>query len=225
MVSNDAKETIRKGDASYNLKNYEEALNSYDKAIEILPDYPDAWIRKGNVFYHLQKYDEALECYDKAIQIDPKNAHAFVRKGNVFYHFKKYDEALECYDKAIQIDPKNTEALVGKAVAIDDKSSSKYFRSAPSSKYFSMVEEFVYQHDYLAMLIIVGGYVRQKMVNELTIEKILEKDNHLYLLQGFNQFVREILITMNKYSKDNQRTLALSSRIQTAFKTCKTLVS
>jgi hypothetical protein len=116
-----------------------------------------------------------------------------------------------------QFDKKNLNNLV---IKYDD-----FFRSAPSSKYFSMVEEFVYQHDYLAMLIIVGGYVRQKMVNELTIEKILEKDNHLYLLQGFNQFVREILIIMNKYSKDNQRTLALSSRIQTAFKTCKTLVS
>jgi hypothetical protein len=88
-----------------------------------------------------------------------------------------------------------------------------------------MVEQFVYEYDYLALLIIVGGGIRQKMVNDLTIENILEKDNHLYLLQGFNQFVREILIITNNYSKDNQRTSALSSRIQTAFKTCKTLLS
>jgi hypothetical protein len=116
-----------------------------------------------------------------------------------------------------QFDKKNLNILV---IKYDD-----FFRSALPSKYFGMVEQFVYQHDYLAMLIIVGGYVRQNMVNDLTIENMLEKDHHLYVLQGFNQFVREILIITNKYSRDNQRTLALSSRIQTAFKTCKTLLS
>jgi hypothetical protein len=112
-----------------------------------------------------------------------------------------------------QFDKKNLNILVIKA--------NDFFRSASSSKYFRMVEQFVYEHDYLAMLIIVWGYVRQKMVNDLTIENILEKDNHLYLLQGFNQFVRDT----NNYSRDNQRTLSLSSRIQATFKTCKTLLS
>jgi len=116
-----------------------------------------------------------------------------------------------------QFDRTNLNILV---IKYDD-----FFTSAPPSKYFGMVEQFVYEYDYLAVLIIVGGYVRQKMVNDLTIENILEKDNHLYLLQGFHQLVREILIITNKYSKDKQRTLALSSRIQTAFKTCKTLLS
>ena len=116
-----------------------------------------------------------------------------------------------------QFDKENLNILV---IKYDD-----FFSSRSPSKYFGLVQQFVYEYDYLAILIIVAGYVRQKMVNELTNENILEKDNHLYLLQGFNQFVREILIITNKHCKDSKRTLALSSRIQTAFKTCKTILS
>jgi hypothetical protein len=121
-------------------------------------------------------------------------------------------------NKKGQFDRKNLNILVIK----DDH----FFGTAVSiPKYFGMVEQFVYERDYLAMLIIVGGHARQKMVNDLAIENIFKRDNHLYLLQGINQSVREILIVTNNYSLDNQRTLDLSSRIQTAFKTCQTLLS
>lgn len=71
-------------------------------------------------------------------------------------------------DKKGQFDRKNLNILVIK----DDH----FFNTALSiPKYFGMVEQFVYERDYLAMLIIVGGHVRQKMVNDRTIENIFER--------------------------------------------------
>ncbi|MGB7954704.1 MAG: hypothetical protein WCF23_12065 [Candidatus Nitrosopolaris sp.] len=49
------------------------------------------------------------------------------------------------------------------------------------SSHIDMLEQFVFDHDYLALLIIVGGHVRQKMVEELTLEKIKDEENHLYV--------------------------------------------
>ena len=52
------------------LGKYDEAIQCYDKAIEIDANYADAWNNKGNALDNLGKYDEAIQCYDSAIEID-----------------------------------------------------------------------------------------------------------------------------------------------------------
>ncbi|MBC6424372.1 MAG: tetratricopeptide repeat protein, partial [Hormoscilla sp. SP12CHS1] len=51
------------------LSRYDEAIASYDKAIEIKPDDYEAWNNRGKALYQLSRYDEALASYDKAIEI------------------------------------------------------------------------------------------------------------------------------------------------------------
>ncbi len=40
---------------------YDEAIKTFDKAIELNPEDADAWYNKGLVLYHQGKYDEAIE--------------------------------------------------------------------------------------------------------------------------------------------------------------------
>ncbi|MBA7712318.1 hypothetical protein ES703_121292 [subsurface metagenome] len=51
----------------------EEALESYDKAIEINPDYELAWYNRGVSLEQLDRDEEALESYDRVIKINPEN--------------------------------------------------------------------------------------------------------------------------------------------------------
>jgi tetratricopeptide (TPR) repeat protein len=88
-----------------NLRKYNEAIECYDKALEIDPKYVYALNNKGLALDNLRKYNEAIECYDKALKIDPKYAWAWLNKGLALGNLKKYKEAIECYDKAIEIDP------------------------------------------------------------------------------------------------------------------------
>jgi len=53
------------------LNKYEEAIQCYDKAIELDPNYADAWNNKGLAFDSLDKHEEALKLYEKAIELDP----------------------------------------------------------------------------------------------------------------------------------------------------------
>ena len=62
---------------------YEEAIASYDKAIEIDPKYTKAWINKGNALRKLGRHEDAIVCYDRAIELDPKNTLAEVMKAGV----------------------------------------------------------------------------------------------------------------------------------------------
>lgn len=65
----------------------------------------------------------------------------------------------------------------------------------------------------------VGGHV-----GGLEINSRLERKGHLYLVKSIDVITKEILILMNKYSRDNVKTLSFSSKIKIAFENCTTFL-
>jgi len=65
-----------KGIFGVRLRRYEEAIQAFDKAIELDPNYARALYSKGSALYDQGKYNEAIEAYDKAIEIEPQYAEA-----------------------------------------------------------------------------------------------------------------------------------------------------
>jgi tetratricopeptide (TPR) repeat protein len=51
---------------------FEEALECSDKALEIDPDFAEAWFVRGIVLRNLQRYDEANDAFQTAAQINPE---------------------------------------------------------------------------------------------------------------------------------------------------------
>jgi tetratricopeptide (TPR) repeat protein len=50
-----------------------EALQCYDKAIDINPNEASYYYKEGHVLYNLGQYNEVVEYADKAIRIDSDN--------------------------------------------------------------------------------------------------------------------------------------------------------
>lgn len=96
---------------------YEEALQSYEKAIELTPKdahgWPN-WSGKADTLYMLGRYSETIEACDTAIEILPKHPDIYIWKGNSLYHLGRHEEALEAYDKALEFNPKDGAAWTGK---------------------------------------------------------------------------------------------------------------
>ena len=63
---------LSKGLTAYNLRNYEEAIKCYNKALELDPNFKEAWFRKGMAIGVLGNYEVAIECHENAIEIDPE---------------------------------------------------------------------------------------------------------------------------------------------------------
>ena len=53
--------------------NYNDALNSFERAILLNQKDPDLWNFKGITLRSLGRYNEAMECFNKSLEIDPRD--------------------------------------------------------------------------------------------------------------------------------------------------------
>ena len=93
----------KKGDVLFKLYSHDEALQCFDKAIQLEPNNAEYWNKKGNALHNLYRYEEALQCFDKAIQLEPNNAEYWEFKGMVLFFLNRLDESKECEQKAKEL--------------------------------------------------------------------------------------------------------------------------
>jgi tetratricopeptide (TPR) repeat protein len=96
--------------------NYLEAIEHYDRAISIAPEYAEAWMNKGVALSTLKNYQEAIEHYDRSISIAPEYAEAWANKAADLVDLRLYTEAEICYKRAITIKKNLYGALWNKGV-------------------------------------------------------------------------------------------------------------
>jgi tetratricopeptide (TPR) repeat protein len=101
---------------------YDQAIQAYQKAVELSPDYAEAFVGLGDARQAKGQYDEAIGEYRKALQLEPENARVHFGLGKIYYNEKQlYHEAVAEYERAIQLDPKLVEAHLSLAELYQEK--------------------------------------------------------------------------------------------------------
>ncbi|MEH2445146.1 MAG: tetratricopeptide repeat protein [Nostoc sp.] len=98
------------------MERYPEALQDFDRAIELDPKYDWAIALRGLTFCLMERYLEALEDIDRAIELNPKLHWAIAHRGVTYRSMKRYPEALEDFDRAIELNPKLHWAIASRGV-------------------------------------------------------------------------------------------------------------
>jgi predicted O-linked N-acetylglucosamine transferase (SPINDLY family)/glycosyltransferase involved in cell wall biosynthesis len=106
----DAAFHFNRGNELYLAQQYRAALESYDRAILLKPEFAEACHNRGSVLNVLGRREAALESYDKAILFKPDYAEAYGNRGNTLYILQQYQAALQSYDKAILLKPEFVDA-------------------------------------------------------------------------------------------------------------------
>lgn len=88
----------------------DEALNAFDLALRIKPDYAEAHNNRGITLNDLGRKEEALRSYDQALHLKPDFAEAVNNRGIALNDLGRLDEALEAYDQALSIQEKFAKA-------------------------------------------------------------------------------------------------------------------
>jgi tetratricopeptide (TPR) repeat protein len=61
----------------------EEALKTFDKAVQLRPDSAELWKNLGDVLLKLERPDEALLSFQHALTLDPHHAEAAARRASL----------------------------------------------------------------------------------------------------------------------------------------------
>src|SRR6266481_6790746 len=90
--------------------NLDGAIAAYSRAIELNPNYTEAYNNRGNVKGAKEDHDGAIADLNHAIELNPKYAKAYYNRGNVKGDKGDHDGAIADFDRAIELDPKYTDS-------------------------------------------------------------------------------------------------------------------
>ena len=83
------------------------AIRCFDKALNLNPNYVEAWVRKGVTLLDIGEDYDAQVCLNKAIKLSPKSFKARYNRGKCLLKLKYYDEAILDFQQAVSIKPKH----------------------------------------------------------------------------------------------------------------------
>jgi tetratricopeptide (TPR) repeat protein len=95
------------------------AIDHYQRALEIKPDYAEAHNNLGSALAGRREMDAAIVHYRKAIEIRPAYAEAHNNLGVALEERGQVDTAIVHYQKALEIKPDNAAAHYNLGLALD----------------------------------------------------------------------------------------------------------
>ncbi len=91
-----------------------EALASFDRALAINPDYPDALCNRGSLLLDDQgRAEDALADFDRALALQPHFPEGWNNRGHALRELGRLDAALSSYAKALEQRPDLFDAMKG----------------------------------------------------------------------------------------------------------------
>jgi len=79
------------------------AIADYDRAIELRPDYAEAYNNRGNAYAHKGDHDRAIADYDRAIQLQPDLAEAYYNRGLAYKQRGEEEKAIADFEKFLEL--------------------------------------------------------------------------------------------------------------------------
>ncbi len=115
-------------------RDVDAAIRHLERAVELAPQFSNAWNNLGTIAYQTQKFARAEECFREALRQDPTAYEPLVNLGGVLVTAHKLDEAWEYNLHAVLTRP--NDALANSQLGMtyfelgNSELAEKYFRKA-----------------------------------------------------------------------------------------------
>ncbi len=123
-----------KGTEQMLAKKYKEAIVFFRRAIDLNPDFAEAYYNLGVSYEELGKHDDSIETLNKAIQLAPQNANAHYALGYAYCQLKRYKESIDAFERSLAL-----------------KSGNAFARKKLGSAYLAMGNKEKAQEQYLLL--------------------------------------------------------------------------
>ena len=121
-VSHDEKVRLHwlSGEAHEYLYQLREALEDYDKALELDNKERRAWLGRGRVYNALALPREAFQAFEFASKLDPSDPLTWRSMGQASLDLHQSKQAIYYFDQALKLNPRDAQAWCGKAACLLD---------------------------------------------------------------------------------------------------------
>jgi tetratricopeptide (TPR) repeat protein len=99
----------------FRLKDYDRALSDLNIAVQVDPDFANAYVNRGNTLGMLGQLDKAIEDYERAIAIKDDYFDAYLNLGITWSMKREFEKALPYYSRAIELRPDNAQLYFNRA--------------------------------------------------------------------------------------------------------------
>lgn len=86
-------------------ERYPQAIDAFNQAIDLKPDYGAAYNNRCLARLHRIKYDAALADCSQAIALLPQSPGAYNNRGIIYYHLEEYETAIADFTQAVEVWP------------------------------------------------------------------------------------------------------------------------
>ena len=98
----------------------QEAILHFLKAVQLFPDFTEAWFKMGVAHRPLGQTKEARRCWLRVLELNPLHGLASMNLGNLEFVDGNRERALDLWDQALAADPKLVQAAVNKGAVLAD---------------------------------------------------------------------------------------------------------
>jgi tetratricopeptide (TPR) repeat protein len=95
------------GDYDFDRNDYHQAIEDYGHAIDLKPDFAEAYNNRAYTYMTIQEYALALPDLNEAIRLRPNYVNALMNRGDIYNYYYQidYERALQDYNRVLAIDP------------------------------------------------------------------------------------------------------------------------
>jgi tetratricopeptide (TPR) repeat protein len=98
-------------------QEYEKAIDSLDKSIELSPKSPLSYYYRGYAYLKERDYDRAILDLEKSISLDPNPSDPYASLAIAQVELKDYEGAIRAATKAIILNPKDASSYYNRGLA------------------------------------------------------------------------------------------------------------
>ena len=96
---------MRLGYYYFQKERYDEAIQEFNKALELDPNLGIAYLWLGGTYARMENYNKAIKILEKYASVSAGDASPFDSMANVFFKMGRLDEAIAKYKEALAVKP------------------------------------------------------------------------------------------------------------------------
>ena len=120
-IHREAFEHLNAALAHRNSDDYQAAIESCSKALDLNPRMTAALYVRGRVYVDTQEFDSAIEDFNRMVELNPDHLGAYHGRGIAYNEKGDFDRAIDDLDKVIELDSDFYPAYVSRGISYDRK--------------------------------------------------------------------------------------------------------